>query len=33
MSLTTGAPIGGVLVLGVLASIASVIIVSFELGK
>jgi ethanolamine permease len=33
MSLTTGAPIGGVLVLGVLASIASVIIVSFELEE
>ncbi|HEX4603013.1 MAG TPA: APC family permease [Candidatus Angelobacter sp.] len=33
MSLTTGAPIGGVLVLGVLATIASVIIVSFELEE
>lgn len=33
LSLTTGAPIGGVLVLGVLATIASVIIVSFELEE
>lgn len=33
ISLTTGAPIGGVLALGVLASIASVIIVSFELEE
>jgi ethanolamine permease len=33
LSLTTGAPIGGVLALGVLASIASVIIVSFELEE
>jgi ethanolamine permease len=33
ISLTTGAPIGGVLVLGVLATIASVIIVSFELEE
>jgi amino acid transporter len=33
ISLTTGAPTGGVLVLGVLASIASVIIVSFELEE
>jgi ethanolamine permease len=33
MSLNTGAPIGGVLVLGILASIASVIIVSFELEE
>jgi amino acid transporter len=33
LSLRTGAPIGGVLVLGTLASIASVIIVSFELEE
>jgi ethanolamine permease len=33
LSITTGAPIGGVLVLGVLATIASVIIVSFELEE
>src|SRR5947209_11264155 len=33
MSLETGAPIGGVLVLGVLASIASVIIVQYELEE
>jgi amino acid transporter len=33
LSLTTGAPIGGVLVLGVLASIASVIIVTFDLQE
>jgi ethanolamine permease len=33
LSLRTGAPIGGVIVLGVLASIASVIIVSFELEE
>ncbi|HEV8492543.1 MAG TPA: APC family permease [Candidatus Angelobacter sp.] len=33
LSLTTGAPIGGVLVLGVLATVASVIIVSFELEE
>jgi amino acid transporter len=33
MSLTTGAPIGGVLALGGMAAIASVIIVSFELEE
>jgi amino acid transporter len=33
LSLRTGAPIGGVLVLGVLASIASILIVSFELEE
>jgi amino acid transporter len=33
ISLTTGAPIGGVLVLGTLASIASVLIVEFELQE
>jgi ethanolamine permease len=33
MSLETGAPIGGVLVLGILASIASVIIVQYELEE
>ena len=33
LSLRTGAPIGGVIVLGVLASIASIIIVSFELEE
>ncbi len=33
ISLTTGAPIGGVLALGVMASIASVAIVSFELEE
>jgi ethanolamine permease len=33
ISLTTGAPIGGVLALGVLAAIASVLIVSFELEE
>ena len=33
LSLTTGAPIGGVLVLGILATVASVIIVSFELEE
>ncbi len=33
MSLDTGAPIGGVLVLGILASIASVIIVQYELEE
>jgi amino acid transporter len=33
ISLTTGAPIGGVLVLGVLASIASILIVEFELQE
>jgi amino acid transporter len=33
ISLTTGAPVGGVLVLGVLAAIASVFIVSFELEE
>ncbi len=33
ISLTTGAPIGGVLALGIMASIASVAIVSFELEE
>jgi ethanolamine permease len=33
MSLTTGAPIGGVLVLGTLAAIASILIVEFELQE
>ena len=33
ISLNTGAPIGGVLALGILASIASVLIVSFELEE
>jgi amino acid transporter len=33
ISLNTGAPIGGVLVLGVLASIASIIIVRYELEE
>jgi ethanolamine permease len=33
LSLTTGAPIGGVLELGILATVASVIIVSFELEE
>lgn len=33
ISLTTGAPVGGVLVLGILATVASIIIVSFELEE
>src|SRR5205807_4841380 len=33
ISLNTGAPIGGVLALGILAAIASVVIVSFELEE